>query len=249
MNYYAWRVARKPVEVRLSLPMLGYMVPWIHDLSTRQAEQFGLLLGCVKRRWGRLITFIDDFEPFDPAKLRGRPKPPKGTDLTVVGLYRRHENRELKLDQLDASLIQSAFEHPWMVYLAVAPTPDGPDRATFYVQEQGEIHGYAAHSEFPFDAESLAAPPGAAPRKSRNWTLTVSLSASLLALGGWFFWLREDTPPPPRATAPTSAPAPAAVSAPAPGPIAVKAGSSTSTPERTPRERRPVPKHRKRKRR
>src|SRR6476659_8670741 len=117
MDYYAWRVRGKPVEVRLNLPMLRYMVPWIRDPALHAVEAFGLLLGKIKRRMGRYIVFIDDFEPFDPAKLSGRPHAPRGTELSVVGLYRRHPVETLKLDRLDASFIRSSFTDPGMVYL------------------------------------------------------------------------------------------------------------------------------------
>lgn len=212
MDHYAWRVRGKPVEVRLNLPMLRYMVPWIRDPALHSTEAFGLLLGRIRRRWGRFIISVEDFEPFDPAKLSGRPHAPRGTELSVVGLYRRRAGDELKLDRLDASFIQSAFTHPGMVYLVVAAAPAGPDRAAFFIQEHGDVHGYANYGEFPFDPEYLSGPVLDRPARWR-WIPAAGLAACLLALGYWFMWLQQQPAPavsaaPPHPPPQTAAPAP-----------------------------------------
>ncbi len=202
MDYYVWRVRGKPVEVRLNLPMLRYMVPWIRDPALHSVEAFGLLLGNMKRRWGRYIVSVQDFEPFDPVKLSGRPQAPRGTDLNVVGLYRRRQGEELKLDRLDASFIRSAFTHAGMVYLLVAAAPAGPDRASFFIQEHGDVHGYTNYGEFPFDPEYLSSPAIDSGRTRRRWIPVAGLAACLFALGSWFLWLRQDSTVPPAAPPP-----------------------------------------------
>lgn len=202
MEYYVWRVKGKPVQVRLSLPMTQFMVRWIRDRIAQQPESFGMLLGHVRRVLGRSTVFIDDFEPFDPATLRGSPKPPHGSELKVVGLYRRAASDPLTLDQLDASLIQTSFTNPGMVYLLLVPSPAAPDRAAFFIQERGEVHGYTNYGEFPFDVESLRRPPlDSTPTPGRRRILAAGLAASLLALGGWFFWLRPGPAAPPTPSA------------------------------------------------
>ena len=229
MEYYSWRVRGKPVEVRLSLPMLQFMVPWIHNRAALAPDMYGILLGRSRRGWGRTIVFIDDFEPFDPATLRGAPRAPHGTELKVVGLYRRHNREELRLDQLDASLIQTSFVNRGMVYLLMVPTRDGPDRAAFFIQERGEVHGYSSYAEFPFDADFLREPAlDAAMPKSRRWIPIAGLAACLLALAGWFVWLRQDAAAPVAAT-PAGQPA---VVQPSPAPEPAKVKPQEPNPER-----------------
>jgi hypothetical protein len=198
VDYYVWGAKGKPVQVRLSLPMTLFMVRWIRDRAAQQPETFGMLLGRVRRGWRGIIVSIDDFEPFDPATLRGSPQPPRGSELKVVGLYRRREGDQLALDQLDASLIQTSFAHPGMVYLLLAPSPGAPDRAAFFIQEHGEVHGYSNYGEFPFDAGFLRRPALESTRAGNwRWIPAAGLVASLLALAGWFYWLRQggSTPP------------------------------------------------------
>lgn len=204
---YVWRVKRKPVEVRLTLPMLRYMLPWLRERASGTPDALGVLLGRVRRRWtGDLVVVVEDFEPFDPATLRGRPKAPPGTDLHVVGLYRRRPGDELKLDHLDASLIQSSFVHRGMVYLLISASDAGPDRATFFIQERGDVHGYANYGEFPFDAAFLENPRLGRKRSPPvRWIPVAGLVVSLIALAGWFAWLRQQQSPAPSASA-TSAP-------------------------------------------
>ncbi len=244
MDYYGWRARGKPVGVRLNLPMLGYMVPWIREREMQPAEAFGILLGSIKRRWGKYLVTIDDFHPFDPAHLSGRPKPPPGTDLEVVGLYRRREGAELKLDGLDASFIRSSFVHPGMIYLLATPGADGPHRAAIFIQERGEIHGYTNYGEFPFDAAALRKWK---PRtqSSRKWIPVTGFVAALIGLGAWFVWLRE---PPAAAPAPVKAPPVVQQPVPAPArPQAVEPAPKTAerpAPARTKRHKHRVKKRR-----
>lgn len=207
MNYYTWRVDGKPVEVRVNLPMVGYMAPWLVQRAASHPDCFGILLGSVKRRLRGYIVCIDDFDPFDPARLRGTPRAPADTDLKVVGLFRRRTG-DLRLDHLDASFIETSFTRPWMVYLLIAPSPDGPDRASFFIQEKGEVHGYTSVGEFPLSADRLREQPVARSSGLPRWIPVAGLAASLLALAGWFVWLRQGSPPPPPARAPVEQQAP-----------------------------------------
>ena len=175
--------------------MTQVMVRWIHDRAAQEPELFGMLLGHVRRGWGRRIVSVDDFEPFDPSALHGTPKPPHGTELNVVGLYRRRPGDQLRLDPLDASLIQTSFTHPGMVYLLIAP--GAPDRASFFTEERGEVHGYENDGEFPFDAGFLQRPAlDRAPVRRRRWIPAAGFVACFLALAGWFFWHRQSASPP-----------------------------------------------------
>jgi hypothetical protein len=151
MQYFVWSSAGKRVTVRLHLKMVGYMVRWIREAP----ECFGMLLGRIRKGWNGLVVTVDDFEPFDIAALSGRPRPPAGTGLPLVGLYRRTMKDDLRLDHVDASLIESSFGHRGMVYLLIAAAVEGPDRASFFTAQDGEVHGYRNEGEFPFDAEFL----------------------------------------------------------------------------------------------
>ena len=142
-------------------------------------------------------------------------------------MYRRRAGEELRLDSLDASLIQTAFTHPGMVYLLMAPATEGPDRAAFFIQERGEVHGYANYGDFPFDAEFLQDPSWMRQPGVSSWIPIPGFGASLLALADWFIWLRQDT------TAPVAA-APAAQQAvvpPAPAPTAAAPAPAKQTAE------------------
>jgi hypothetical protein len=228
MNYYAWRVEGKPVEVRLNLSTVRSMAPWLIERAADEPESFGILLGQVKRRWRRRVVWVEDFEPFDPTRLRGAPKAPWGTELEVVGLYRRRAG-DLKLDHLDASFIQTAFTNPAMVYLLISAAVGGPDRASFFVQEHGEVHGYASVGDFPLAADLLPRSDASVGSKLHRWVPVAGVVASLIALAGWLFWLRRPTPPP----APVSAPAASApVQQPAPS-VSKPASSSTQVEHRS----------------
>ncbi len=227
MNYYAWRVEGKPVEVRLNLSTVRSMAPWLIERAMGEPESFGILLGQVKRRWRRRIVWVEDFEPFDPTRLRGAPKAPWGTELEVVGLYRRRAG-DLKLDHLDASFIQTAFTNPAMVYLLISAAAGGPDRASFFVQEHGEVHGYASVGDFPLVADLLPRSDAPVGSKLHRW-VPVGVVASLIALAGWFFWLRRPTPPP----APVAAPAASAPVQQPPPSVSKPASSSTQVEHRS----------------
>jgi hypothetical protein len=229
-DYYVWHASRKSVFVRLNGVMVRYMAPWVRDPGVHRAEAFGILLGRIRRRWRRTTVTVDDFEPFNPATLHGPPKPPPGAEFDVVGLYRRRlEGEELRLDHMDASLIETSFKRPDLVYLLIAPTDRGPDRATFFIQEDGAIHGYANYGEFPFDADSLAGQQAGRARSPRRWMIASGFAASLLALAGWFVWLRQDVTPP----------APAAIAVPAETqPVVQQPPEPTVAPNPAPQERR-----------
>ncbi len=232
--------------------MTQTMARWLRDHSRQQAELFGMMLGHTSRAWYRSIVYIDDFEPFDPATLRGSPRPPHGSELKVVGLYRRRAGEQLVLDHLDASLIQTSFSHPGMVYLLIAPSDGAPDRAAFFIQEDGEVHGYTNYGEFPFDSEFLRRPGAGGSSDSsklRRWFPLAGLAASLLAFGGWFFWLRQDTSAkvPPAAVAAPVAEKEAEVQ-PAPVPEKPKVAAPKPQRRKTEKARKKTTKSRKRKR-
>ena len=75
MEYYSWRVRGKPVEVRLNLPMLRYMVPWIRDHRACSRPNPSVCCWDVSGGgWGRFLIMVEDFEPFDPAKPARAPQ-------------------------------------------------------------------------------------------------------------------------------------------------------------------------------
>lgn len=226
-EYYKWRQPGRPVEVRFNLATAHYMAAWFHGRHSESVECFGMLLGRIRHKIGGYVVNVEDFEPFDPAKLHGRPKAPPDSGLQVVGIYRRHRCDDPRLDQLDASLIQSSFVHRGMVYLLISPS-EGPDRAALFTQRNGEIHGYLADGEFPFDSDLLRRPkPSLEPRSSRPWIPATGFAVSVLALIGWFFWLRQDAQSP---VAAASMPTPTEVARDAPQPQA-KAVSHTAKPK------------------
>ena len=152
---YLWRVEGKAVRVQLSLAVVERLAEEIVGLQRRGEDgtAFGLLLGRSKRERGGRVTLISDYEPINMARLRGKPQPPEGCDGDVVGLYHSRPAADLRLDHLDAALIRSSFDHPGMVYLAIDPA-ESP-RAAFFIQEDGDVHGYRPYLEFKFNADAL----------------------------------------------------------------------------------------------
>jgi hypothetical protein len=153
-EYYVWSVEKKPVEVLLSLGVVERLQTLISETFQRGlGEIHGILLGRIERQKATRQVYVEDFELFDPAA--GAPRPSRRSMLDPVGLYRSHLREELRLDRLDAALIENFFTNPGMVYLLVRPSQDQTARAAFFIQENGELHGHRSYREFSFDAGAL----------------------------------------------------------------------------------------------
>ncbi len=195
-EYYVWSIDRKPVEVYLSLAAVERLQKLVSETFQRGlGEIHGILLGRIERQKTTRTAYIEDFELFDPAA--GAPKPSRRSWLDPVGLFRSRLQNELRLDRLDAALIENFFTNPGMVYLLIRPVENGPAAAGFFIQEGGQLRGYASYREFPFDTAALRSggyrlatdsiPPHGG--KRLWWAgVTVGLAAALIA--GWWFWSR-----------------------------------------------------------
>jgi hypothetical protein len=193
--YYAWRAVAKPVEVDLSLAVVDRIQALIAAARGRGEDGvlFGVLLGKSRRDHRKLLTIVHDFEPLNIARLRGTPQAPEGCGLAVVGLYHSRPGAELRLDHIDAALIRPSFKDPAMVYLLIQPERDRASRAAFFIQEQGDVHGYASYLEFPFHSQLLRESGSlsyGAPRRNRRvgWIAAATVTA-LAAIGLFGFVL------------------------------------------------------------
>jgi hypothetical protein len=220
-EYYVWSVDKKPVDVYLSLGVVDRLQKLVSETFQRGlGEIHGILLGRIERRDSTRIAYIEDFELFDPAA--GAPKPSHRSWLDPVGLFRSRIQNELRLDRLDAALIENFFTNPGMVYLLVRPVKDGAPVAGFFIQEDGQLQGYATYREFPFDVTALRsggyllATDSTPPRTGKRfmWAgVTAGLAAALIA--GWWFWSRTGASPMPAQPAAQQAPAPPSTPPPA----------------------------------
>ncbi len=219
-EYYVWSVDKKPVVVYLSLGVVDRLQKLVSETFHRGlGEIHGILLGRIEREKSTRTAYIEDFELFDPAA--GAPKPSRRSWLDPVGLFRSRIQNELRLDRLDAALIENFFTNPGMVYLLVRPVKNGPAMAGFFIQEDGQLQGYATYREFPFDVAALRSGryligPDSAPRRAGKrlmWAgVTAGMAAALIA--GWWFWSRAGASIPPQPVVQES-PAPPAIPPPA----------------------------------
>jgi hypothetical protein len=199
-EYYVWSVDRKPVEVYLSLAAVDRLQKLVSETFRRGlGEIHGILLGRIERQKSTRTAYVEDFELFDPAA--GTPKPSRRSWLDPVGLFRSRLQNELRLDRLDAALIENFFTNPGMVYLLIRPVEEGPAAAGFFIQEEGQLRGYASYREFPLDTAvlrsggyRLATDTNPLRGGKRLWWAgaTVGLAAALMA--GWWFWSRAGAP-------------------------------------------------------
>jgi hypothetical protein len=153
-EYYIWSVDKKPVQVLLNLGVIERLQVLVSETFQRGlGEIHGILLGRIERQKAIRQVYVEDFELFDPAA--GAPKPNRHSMLDAVGLYRSHIRDALRLDRVDAALIESFFTNPGMVYLLVRPADGQTATGAFFIQENGELHGHHSYCEFPFNAEEL----------------------------------------------------------------------------------------------
>lgn len=259
-EYYVWSVDKKPVDVYLSLAVVDRLQKLVSETFQRElGEIHGILLGRIERQKSTRTAYIEDFELFDPAA--GAPKPSRRSWLDPVGLFRSRIQNELRLDRLDAALIENFFTNPGMVYLLVRPVKDGAPAAGFFIQEDGQLQGYASYREFPLDVAALRsgryllATDSTPPREGKRlmWAgVTAGVAAALIA--GWWFWSRagasaipaqpivQQAPappstPPPAERGPEPAPSSAAVSSP-PANSSGEASRAKTPPVRTKSKRR-----------
>ncbi len=153
-SHYTWSFPGSPVNVRLSLDVVGRL--------QKQLEHPGETLGEQGVLWGRAVAQITEIEHFttipdsQPFAIQDAAASIQPDALQPVGYYRIHRETTLRLNDHDMALAQNVFSEPNQVVLLIQPDETSPATATFFFWDEGRMCGDFPFLEFPFDSALLA---------------------------------------------------------------------------------------------
>src|SRR5579863_4656865 len=153
-SHYTWSFPGSPVNVRLSLDVVGRL--------QKQLEHPGETLGEQGVLWGRAVAQITEIEHFttipdsQPFAIQDAAASIQPDALQPVGYYRIHRETALRLNDHDMALAQNVFSEPNQVVLLIQPDETSPATATFFFWDEGRMCGDFPFLEFPFDSALLA---------------------------------------------------------------------------------------------
>src|SRR5450432_2895343 len=177
-TYYRWVEPDSDITVRLKPETADRLqrevLRGIESCPEAGNEVGGILLGRTAIEEGRVLTFVEDFEPV-PSEHRNGPSYPfaltakdvigleaalarRGTGQTpsVVGYYRSHNRGGMFLSTDDLRLIHRYFRGPDNLFLLVKTLPNGACTAGFFFWKDGNVQSQFTGSEAPLNPLSLS---------------------------------------------------------------------------------------------
>ena len=189
-EYLSWQPPGAPVSVKIRLDVIEAMsaevIEGFSALRRRGVEVGGLLIG----RRENAIVFIDRYERV-PCEYRFGPsyilsnqdkanfqetwaRLHNNGNLSIVGFYRSHTRKDLRLEQSDLEIVHRWFNDEASIFLIVKPLDIAHLTAEFFFWENGALPMQSAGREFAFRATGaggvaelkpqVLAPPPAAPQ-------------------------------------------------------------------------------------
>jgi hypothetical protein len=168
-NYYRWVEPDSNITVCLKLETVDRLqlevLRGVDSFSYSGNEVGGILLGRTELDEGRILMFVDDFEPvsnehptgasyaltgrnavhFEAALAHDRARQPR----SVVGYYRSHNRDGLFLSKDDLQFIEHYFRGPDNLFLLIKTFPNRACTAGFFFWKDGHIQTEFTDSEAP----------------------------------------------------------------------------------------------------